>query len=197
MECKYHTLYGLLSIAIELIFVTLSKRSKKTSLQFARVTTQEPLYLYDRNPTQRSFYKRLKPKRKRRQLLLTLPQVNATMENINLTEAEESILSFGLETIGFREQQNQRTNQNTKLERFSSSFGAWPQTCCGLLTALEGLPGFAPVKLRNFFLAMFWLKNYPAEPVLAGIFKMTENTVRKWIWKFGRAIQSLKESKVR
>ena len=76
----------------------------------------------------------------------------------NLTIAQEYILSFGLETIGFNPQQNDRTNQKTKLERFSSSFGAWPQTCRALLTVLEEIPGFAPIKLRNFLLQCFGLK---------------------------------------
>jgi hypothetical protein len=45
-------------------------------------------------------------------------------------------------------------------------------------------------------MAMYWLKTYQSESVMAGTFKVDEKTVRTYVWKYVLAIQALKEQKV-
>jgi len=46
-------------------------------------------------------------------------------------------------------------------------------------------------------MAVYWLKTYPSEPVMAGTFKGDEKTARRTqVWKYVLAIQALKGQKV-
>jgi hypothetical protein len=49
---------------------------------------------------------------------------------------------------------------------------------------------------KHFLMCLYWLKNYHVETAISAVFGYHEDTVRKWIWKYARAIQGLKEHKV-
>lgn len=48
-----------------------------------------------------------------------------------------------------------------------------------------------------FLMALHWMSQYAVEEALAGRFGVIEKTARRWIWNYTRAIQALKDRKVR
>ena len=79
-------------------------------------------------------------------------------------------------------------------------FGASPESHSAMFpdlqtTQIEAARIAKPYVL-HFLMAMYWLKNYPSESVIAGTFKVDERTVRTQVWKYVLAIQALKEQKV-
>ena len=117
--------------------------------------------------------------------------------NLNIGELEKNILSYGLETAGFRQFGVLETSPELKRQRFISFFGVCPSTCAAIFVALKtGSEIGDGCRLNHFLLTMCWMKNYVTERVLAGMFEMTEKTIRKWIWKYAKMIQSLKAAKV-
>ena len=115
------------------------------------------------------------------------------------TTSEDNILSYGLERAGFRQYGAQRTCKAVQMERFVSFYGVCHQTCAAIFEALQVSRNEVGEgsNLLYFLVTMFWFKAYVTEPVLAGLFQLTENTVRKWIWVYARSLQWLKPSKVR
>ena len=113
---------------------------------------------------------------------------------------EESLpfLHYGLEKVGFNRDQIERTNMETNKGRFVAYFGVSPLATFKFFQSIEESNYFEKkTPLPHFFLCLVWLKGYLSESLLAGMFKLNENTVREWIWKYAKAIQSLKQSKVR
>ena len=107
-------------------------------------------------------------------------------------------MTYGLEKAGFWYERIQSVNRKTNLERFASFYGVNPKTCVAIYTTLKESDGLGrTTSVLYFLLTMAWLKTYSAEHVLAAIFGVTENTVRKWTWINLKALQSLKETKVR
>ena len=83
---------------------------------------------------------------------------------------------------------------------FRGFFGACPESCLGILSDMQTA---VPLEYRignpnpiYFLMTMNWLSTYKKESELAGLFKLDEKTVRKWIWIYVRAIQALKAIKV-
>ena len=111
---------------------------------------------------------------------------------------EEACLSFGLLKAGFSEKSIERTNEKVKIQRFISFYGCCPKTFTAIFMALKESNSFqGKVSMVHLFLGLTWLKTYMTERCLAGFFGLTENTVRKKVWQYTSAIQSLKPSKVR
>ena len=107
-------------------------------------------------------------------------------------------MCYGLEKAGFYCARIQSVALKTNLERFVSFYGVDPKTCVEVYTSLKASDGLAKTtSVVYFFLTMAWLKTYSKEHVLAGIFGVSENTIRKWIWINLKGLQSLKASKVR
>ena len=119
------------------------------------------------------------------------------MENLALESFEDSVLSYGLDRAGFRQYGIQKTNKESQMERFF--YGVSHRTCAASFEALRESRKDAgkDSHLLHFLVTMFWFKAYVTESVLAGVFQITENTVRTWIWEYTRSLQSLKSSKVR
>jgi hypothetical protein len=46
-------------------------------------------------------------------------------------------------------------------------------------------------------MAIYWLKKYPTEEALSGLFKIDEKIVRKWVLYYVCKIQALKREKLR
>ena len=119
------------------------------------------------------------------------------------TPAEEvelvnTFMYYGLEKVGFSRKQIDNSNERLCLQRFVSFFGVCPKTCKEMFSALKEVEPFrVKCSMVHFFLTLAWLKSYGTYSVLSGQFKVTENTVMKWVWIYAKGIQSLKESKVR
>ena len=113
-------------------------------------------------------------------------------------EVEDNFLYYGLEKVGFSREQVQQTNRDTSMKRFTSFFGCCSRTSKVLFAALKESKSFrCKPSLLYFFMCLTWLKTYSTKRVIAGMFQVHENTVRTWVWKYAKGIQSLKERKVR
>ena len=112
-------------------------------------------------------------------------------------ELVNTFMYYGLEKVGFDRSQIEKC-ERLSLERFISFFGVCPKTTKEMFSALKEVEPFQhKCSMLYFFLTLTWFKSYMTYPVLSGLFKLTENTVRKWVWVYAKGIQSLKESKVR
>lgn len=112
---------------------------------------------------------------------------------------EDGVLSYGLERAGFRQYGKEQTNTAVRMDRFVAFYGVSHRTCAAIFEALKKSRADKgePSSLLHFLLTMFWFKAYVTERILAGLFQMSENTVRKWIWEYATSLQLLKQSKVR
>lgn len=114
---------------------------------------------------------------------------------INVSAA--GFLALGLRYEGFHpssEQQNHR--------RFRSFCGVDPGVCAELFIDLQTLVdgaifGIGRHDASYLLLALHWLFCYPTISSLAGKFQLAEKAARSWAAKYTKAIQSLKEHKVR
>ena len=117
---------------------------------------------------------------------------------VEVTEAQ--MLRLGLSFIGYDEERTNRTHNNKNREHFLKSYGVSPLVCSiifGDIQVLDiGDDKISKPKPKHFLLCMFWLKRYQIESILSIIFGYHEETVRKWIWIYARAIQALKPHKV-
>jgi hypothetical protein len=88
---------------------------------------------------------------------------------------------------------------STSIRRFRAAFGASPESCCKIFADLQTIEPATRMKhnAAYFLMTLQWLSTYMVEEILAGIYKLSEKTVRKWIWDYTKAIQALKEQKVR
>jgi hypothetical protein len=88
----------------------------------------------------------------------------------------------------------------TNIERYVSHFGASPQSHSAIFSDLQTTQikaaQITKPSVLPFLMAMYWLKTYQSESVMAGTFKVDEKTVRTYVWKYVLAIQALKEQKV-
>ena len=120
------------------------------------------------------------------------------MDQTPLEILEDRVLSYGLERAGFHQNGDQQKSKAVQRERFVAFYGVCYRTCSAIFEALKISRAEAGdvSNLLHFLVTMFWFKSYVTEPVLSGLFQLTENTVRKWIWEYARALQRLKPSKV-
>jgi hypothetical protein len=109
-------------------------------------------------------------------------------------------LELGLNIVGFGPIRQNRLHA-TNVERFVAHFGASPESHSAMFSDLQTTQILEAARIAkpyvfHFLMAMYWLKNYPSESVIAGTFKVDEKTVRTQVWKYVLAIQALKEQKV-
>lgn len=114
--------------------------------------------------------------------------------------AANDMLLVGLDCIGFPPERAANHNATTNMNHFTSAFGVEPHIATIVFNEIQvrdiGEHAIYKPKVRYFLLTLYWLKRYPIEQISAGIFGYHEDTVRKWVWKFSRAIQALKPYKV-
>ena len=122
---------------------------------------------------------------------------------MNCILAVDQVLSIGLLCAGFDTGRQQRVERATNVGRFMSHFGSSPLVCAmiweDLVTARdiwENQTHQQAASFENFLMAMYFLKVYPTEEKLAGIWKTWEKSARKWVWLFVLKIKALKEKKV-
>lgn len=96
------------------------------------------------------------------------------------------LLHRGLELVGFQGQRQGATK--LKLRRFFAAYGVSPPALKALFDDLQ--PTVDDPDLRFFLIAVFWLKAYIVEELIAGFFGLTEKSARKEIWKYISAIQA-------
>lgn len=121
------------------------------------------------------------------------------MNSVRISEAE--ILELGLKTIGYDRVRQQRCKYSTNVKRFRASFGSLPLTTSQLISEIQDYSlGEARIKKPDsdyLLMTLMWLNLYRTETELAGVFKIDEKTVRRWIWTYSLAIHGLKEKMVR
>jgi hypothetical protein len=115
-----------------------------------------------------------------------------------------TILKKGLEFAGFSIDRQANVKKSTNIDRFCSYYGSNPVVYAQLWEDLRNAPvplgNFveldAETEIAYFFTCLHFLKSYPIEVDLAGIFQVCEKTVRQWVWVYAAKIQGLKQHKV-
>jgi hypothetical protein len=129
-------------------------------------------------------------------------QHNATQHNKQMVlYTPDEMLEMGLLQAGFDANRQGRVKMETNVRRFTSHYGSSPLVCAAiwedlLTTTIPDARISQRMDPANFFLGMYYLKEYPTEEKLAGSFKTCEKTTRKWAWYFASKLQALKEMKV-
>jgi hypothetical protein len=110
------------------------------------------------------------------------------------------MLTVGLNFIGFPPGRSINHSEKTNLGHFQSAYGIEPNVCSIIFRDIQqydlGQSTINKPKVSYFLMTLYWLKRYPVESISAGIFGYHEDTVRKWVWTYSRAIQALKPYKV-
>ena len=108
-------------------------------------------------------------------------------------------LELGLEFVGFYERR-QKVRYKTNLERFTSHYGASPETLQAIFNDFQTTDiddaHIARPDPMLLLMATFWLRTYAKETQLAGTFKVDDKTAREYVRKYVKAIAALKGLKV-
>lgn len=87
------------------------------------------------------------------------------------------------------------------MERFLGCFGTTPAAAAAIWMDLQTITNdkarIEGINFKYFLMTLHWLKCYQIEHVVAGTFKVCEDTVRKWTWSYTMPMQALKEIKIR
>ena len=116
----------------------------------------------------------------------------------------DEVLRIGLLCVGFDSSRQVRVQRTTNERRFQSYYGSSPLVCSaiweGLITSTKEDQIPHPPKsatFDKFLFALYFLKEYPTEEKLAGMWHTCEKSARQWVWFFVGRIQALKAKKVR
>jgi hypothetical protein len=85
------------------------------------------------------------------------------------------------------------------LRRFKACYGSAPVVLVKIWEELQTdghVIDATRRDLEDFLMTMYFLKNYPSEHCMAGIFGLHEETIRQRVWNLTRNIQSLKVLKI-
>jgi hypothetical protein len=116
----------------------------------------------------------------------------------------EEMMRIGLELGGFDvRRQNRVRSERSELNvrRFKALFGSRPIVYAQIwedlqTTRIRKARIDGNVCVNSFLMAIHFLKRYPTEEVLSGLFKFCERTVRKWVWYYVSKIKALKKAKI-
>lgn len=114
---------------------------------------------------------------------------------------EERILEEGLLYAGF-DHARQNVSHETSMLRFKGFYGSSPIVCKKIWNEFQTTPVVnarierKQLRLDYFLMSMYFLKCYPTELQLSGMFKVSEKTARRWIRFYLQKIQALKSQKV-
>ena len=89
------------------------------------------------------------------------------------------VLAVGLHIAGYK---SKRLSKRSQIKRFKSMYGTYPIVVQRLFDQLSGTLSDKKVKLDHVFWALFFLRKYPKEDVLATKLQKDPVTLRKWIW---------------
>jgi DDE superfamily endonuclease len=119
---------------------------------------------------------------------------------MTLDVTEQDMLIVGLRFIGYDATKTNNARAVTNLDRFQSAYGASPLVCTLVFHDVQvqeiGEATIHKPNLKNFLMAMHWLKRYPVETMMSSIFNLHEETIRNRVIEYVGAIQALKMYKV-
>jgi hypothetical protein len=114
----------------------------------------------------------------------------------------DEFLRKGLQLAGFDWYRQTKVSKLTNIQRFKAYYGSNPVVYATIWEDLQ-LTMIPEARINtndtdadSFLMGIYFLKSYPTETQLAGIFKVCERTGRKWAWYIARKIQALKGDKV-
>jgi hypothetical protein len=114
---------------------------------------------------------------------------------------EGLMLRLGLNQLGYSDFQRDRVCNETNRNRFVAAFGVSPLVCSMVFRDIQlHIADDATIdnpKPLMLLMSFYWLYRYPVETMTAAHFKFDEDTVRKWVWKYCKAIQALLPHKVK
>lgn len=112
------------------------------------------------------------------------------------------VLYRGLRIVRYRKLRIKLARKKTNNQRFQSMFGVAPYTACVVFEDMmtthipEAKVEGSNLELRDFLIALHFLRKYPKEDDYERIFDMSKGWVRGIIWKYVKKIQALKAIKV-
>jgi len=116
----------------------------------------------------------------------------------------DRFLVLSLELMGFEGSVDEPIVRTKKMfDRFMGCFGTTPEAASAIFSDLqtttidEARVASTVIKFKYFVMTLNWMKSYKVENELAGLFKVHEDTVRKWTWFYTKKIQALKAVKIR
>eukprot|EP00986_Skeletonema_menzelii_P009268 scaffold4173_cov88-Skeletonema_menzelii.AAC.3 len=110
---------------------------------------------------------------------------------------EDSVLFYGLVYVGFcQKRQDNVKNRQLLIDRFKAHFGPEPVTVTDLLLELVEKFGES-ISFRHLMMTLHWLKCYPVEHCMSGLWKYGEEFCRKKVREIAENIRSLFDDKIR
>lgn len=115
---------------------------------------------------------------------------------------EDEMLTEGLNALGWDEEKLKRNQTKTLNEKFRAHFGANPHVVAqlweDLITTDNAKARVDPVKnpIKQFFVALHFLKRYQTEIERNTTWKMSQNTLRAWTWFYVDKIGALLSTKI-
>ena len=115
-----------------------------------------------------------------------------------------AVLQRGLDLVGFNFQRQQSVRRSKNIERFCTHFGSRPAVCANIWSDLQLTedpdvrvePSKIGSSLEHLLMAAHFLKCYPKENESEAIFKLSDSTIRKWVWFYVQKLQALKAQKI-
>jgi hypothetical protein len=110
------------------------------------------------------------------------------------------VIQIGLESAGFPIHRQNSDVVNAR--RFSQHYGILAVSCSSIFQDIQRIElvgkelRIDKPKILDLLMTLRWFKTYAKEEELAGVFHISEVTFRKRIWKYSKAIQKLRETKV-
>jgi DDE superfamily endonuclease len=112
---------------------------------------------------------------------------------------QAGILRLGLEkhNISYSTAESKQEQQRLNFRKF---YGIEPKTFCEVLRDVQKLDDPHRIKVPSpyhLLMTLEWFRTYKTEFELTTVFLISESTVSKELWKYTRAIQALKERKIK
>ena len=100
------------------------------------------------------------------------------------------MLSYGLSLVGFGKKR-QKCREALSIRRFRAHYDIGPGAVQQLVSDLKKKYD-EPFNLPNLFMALYWLKQYDTEEVMAGQWRHGEQYCRENTKKYVKLIRSMK-----
>lgn len=116
---------------------------------------------------------------------------------------DDEMLREGLFALGWNQTQLDRSKDKGNKEKFRAHFGANPHVIAqlweDLVTTNVPKARVDPKKnpIKQFFVALHFLKRYQTEIERNSTWKVSKNTLRQWTWFYVGKIRALKPEKIR
>ena len=118
----------------------------------------------------------------------------------------DALLFLGNQLVGF-DANRQVVRRQKNLERFCCYFGSKPAVYSAIWTDLQTSANVTALVtqddinggktcVEHLLMAAHFLKCYPKDNQAEGIFKLSDTTIRKWVWLYIEKLQALKQEKI-